>query len=87
MSFIDPNTLHLYSFVLSSHLAEKILSTYLFPDLSLESSEPIVPQTPVMHHLTRQKLYNIINLLCKRSDDVYANVLDQMEAIVPRGMS
>ncbi|KAJ5605623.1 hypothetical protein N7510_008404 [Penicillium lagena] len=68
----------------TADLAEKILATYLFPDLSEESSEPIVPQAPVMHNLTRQKLYNIINLLCKRNDDVYANVLDQLEAIVPR---
>lgn len=69
-----------------SDLAERILSTYLFPELSPETDAPIVPQIPVMHGETRQKLYNIVELLCKRSDVNYYRTMELLEDVVPRGM-
>lgn len=70
----------------NSDLAERILNSYLFPDLSPETDGPIVPQIPIMHTDTRQKLYNIVNLLCKRSDVTYSRVMEVLEDVVPRGM-
>lgn len=39
-----------------------------------------------MHGETRQKLYNIVNLLCKRSDVNYFRIMELLEEVVPRGM-
>ncbi|KAJ5898508.1 hypothetical protein N7504_008796 [Penicillium tannophilum] len=68
-------------------LADKILNTYLFPDLSDVSEGPVNPCIPVMHNLTRQKLYNIINLLCKRTHKNLHKTMQQLEDIVPRDIS
>ncbi|KAJ6006478.1 hypothetical protein N7451_004422 [Penicillium sp. IBT 35674x] len=68
-------------------LADKILNTYLFPDLSDVSEGPVIPCIPVMHTLTRQKLYNIINLLCKRTHENLHKTMQQLEDIVPRDIS
>lgn len=62
------------------------MNTYLFPDLSPETDEVIVPQVPVLHAETRQKLYRIVTLLCKRSDSNLYRVMEQLEDVVPRGM-
>lgn len=70
-----------------SDLAERILSNYLFPDLSPETAEPINPQMAVLHNETRQKLYNIVNLLCKGSDSNLHQAMDQLRDLVVRGMS
>lgn len=75
---------HLTSFY--SDLTEQILNTYLFPDLSPETDEVIVPQVPVMHTETRQKLYSIVTLLCKRSDSNLYRAMELLEDVVPRGM-
>lgn len=70
-----------------SDLAAQILDNYLFPDLTPETDDQLVPRVPVMHTATRQKLFNIINLLCKQSDVNLAQVMDQLENAVPRGAS
>lgn len=64
-------------------LMEKLFNTYLFPDLSVESSSPITPQVPVMHTQTRQELYDILLLLCKH-DDNYPRIIELLEDIIPQ---
>ncbi|KAJ5939410.1 hypothetical protein N7466_002544 [Penicillium verhagenii] len=71
----------------SFDLPEKILSIYLFPDLSETDDGPVVPRIPIMHQLTRQKLYKIVNLLCKRNDVILHHTMRQLEDIVPRDVS
>ncbi|KAH3559095.1 hypothetical protein KXW20_006175 [Aspergillus fumigatus] len=66
----------------SFDLAEKLIDNYLFPNLSEESDNLIVPQIPVMHAQTRQELYGILSLLCKNSDD-YCTVLDCVKELIP----
>ncbi|KAJ5668957.1 hypothetical protein N7462_010027 [Penicillium macrosclerotiorum] len=68
-------------------LAEKILGIYLFPDLSPETNGPITPQIPVIHNPTRQRLYNIVKLLCKQNDDNVTQVMEILEQVVPRDVS
>ncbi|KAJ5630628.1 uncharacterized protein N7484_010728 [Penicillium longicatenatum] len=68
-------------------LTENILNNYLFPDLSDVSNGPVIPRIPVMHTMTRQKLYNIVNLLCKRSHENLHQTMQQLEDIVPRDIS
>lgn len=70
-----------------SDLAEQIISKYLFPELANENDETIVPRTPHMHTETRQKLYSIIRLLCKRSDDNVVRIMQHLEGVIPRGLS
>ncbi|KAJ5591634.1 uncharacterized protein N7459_002003 [Penicillium hispanicum] len=65
-------------------LAEQILTTYLFPDLSPETDDLLSPQVPVMHSMTRQKLYSIINLLCKRNDANLFQTMEILDDLVPR---
>jgi ubiquitin carboxyl-terminal hydrolase 34 len=62
------------------------LGIYLFPDLSPDIDSLKAPQLPVLHSLTRQKLYSIVGLLCKRNDVNLAQVMDMLESVVPRGM-
>lgn len=64
-------------------LIEKLFNNYLFPDLSMESSNPISPQVPIMHSQTRQELYNILLLLCKH-DDNYPKIVELLEDIIPQ---
>ncbi|KAJ5777163.1 hypothetical protein N7520_000409 [Penicillium odoratum] len=71
----------------TSDLPEKILNTYLFPDLSDIVDSPITPRIPVMHTLTRQKLYNVINLLCNRTDENLHRTMRELEDVVPRDVS
>ena len=61
------------------------MQAYLFPDFSLDTDDPVIPQVPVMHSVTRQKLYSIINLLCKRSDVNMIQTMGILVDIVPRG--
>ncbi|KAJ5368932.1 uncharacterized protein N7496_008692 [Penicillium cataractarum] len=68
-------------------LAEQIISKYLFPELANENDEVIVPRTPHMHTETRQKLYSIIRLLCKRSDGNVARIMQHLEGVIPRDES
>ncbi|KAJ5730261.1 uncharacterized protein N7483_004769 [Penicillium malachiteum] len=69
-------------------LAEQILRIHLFPELSMESIDgPIIPRIPVLHSLTRQRLYNVVNLLCKRSNDNLNLTMRQLEDVVPRDVS
>jgi ubiquitin carboxyl-terminal hydrolase 34 len=75
------------SFPPCSDLAEQIISKYLFPELANENDEVIVPRTPHMHTETRQKLYSIIRLLCKRSDDNVVRIMQHLEGVIPRGLS
>lgn len=62
------------------------MTNYLFPDLSPETENLMTPQVPVLHTLTRQKFYSIVNLLCKHNDVNLAQVMDQLEDIIPRGL-
>ncbi|OJJ50521.1 hypothetical protein ASPZODRAFT_148016 [Penicilliopsis zonata CBS 506.65] len=64
-------------------LVENLFNYYLFPDLSLATSEPISPQIPVMHTQTRQELYNILILLCKR-DENFSKIIELLEDIIPQ---
>jgi ubiquitin carboxyl-terminal hydrolase 34 len=64
------------------NLTENLFDKYLFPDLSMSSSEEISPQTPVMHTTTRQELYSILSLLCKY-DENYPKVVDRLDDIIP----
>ncbi|KKK18163.1 hypothetical protein ARAM_004521 [Aspergillus rambellii] len=64
-------------------LAESLFDTYLFPDLSMPSSEVLVPQTPVMHTQTRQELYAILGLL-SRHDENYSQLIERLEDIIPQ---
>lgn len=70
-------------------VAERILTTYLFPDLTPDSDGPevvqIEPKCPVMHSDTRKKLYNIVNLLCKRHEGNLNQVMSILHELVPRG--
>ncbi|KAJ5310627.1 uncharacterized protein N7443_003088 [Penicillium atrosanguineum] len=68
-------------------LAEHILGIYLFPDLSPDIENLTAPQLPVLHSPTRQKLYSIVGLLCKRNDVNLAQVIDMLEPVVPRDVS
>lgn len=68
-----------------SDLAEQIMQTYLFPDFSPETNDAVSPLVPVMHTLTRQKLYSIVSLLCKRSDMNLLQTMNILVDIVPRG--
>ncbi|KAJ6172641.1 hypothetical protein N7470_001708 [Penicillium chermesinum] len=68
-------------------LAEQILAKYLFPDLTPDGADPVVPLVPVMHSATRQKLYNIVLLLCKRSSLDTLSALKVMDELVPRDES
>ncbi|RAK81654.1 putative ubiquitin C-terminal hydrolase [Aspergillus fijiensis CBS 313.89] len=63
-------------------LAEQLFDKYLFPDLSLPSDDPIVPQIPVMHTQTRQELYSI---LCQLSeiDSNYSKLVDRLLDVIP----
>jgi ubiquitin carboxyl-terminal hydrolase 34 len=79
LSFRPSLTLLLYS-----DLAEKLIENYLFPNLSEESDNLIVPQIPVMHTQTRQELYGILSLLCKYSED-YCTVVDCVKELIPGG--
>ncbi|KAL4923242.1 putative ubiquitin C-terminal hydrolase [Aspergillus undulatus] len=65
------------------NLTEQLFDTYLFPDLSDESSELITPQIPVMHTQTRQELYAIVGLLSKY-DDNYSQLIARLEDIIPQ---
>ncbi|KAJ5151117.1 uncharacterized protein N7482_010369 [Penicillium canariense] len=65
-------------------LAEQVWNNYLFPELAPDTEEVIVPRIPLMHTVTREKLYNIVKLLCKRSDNNVARVMQQLEGVVPR---
>lgn len=40
-----------------------------------------------MHTETRQKLYNILRLLCKRNDENVARIMQHLEGVIPRGWS
>ncbi|KAJ5117180.1 hypothetical protein N7526_011289 [Penicillium atrosanguineum] len=62
-------------------LAEHILGIYLFPDLSPDIENLTAPQLPVLHSPTRQKLYSIVGLLCKRNDVNLAQVIDMLEPV------
>ncbi|KAJ5888729.1 hypothetical protein N7495_008770 [Penicillium taxi] len=68
-----------------SALAEEIVSRYLFPNLSSDHG-PVTPLVPIMPSMTRQKLLKIISLLCKRSDDTFHKVVNQLQELVPRGV-
>ncbi|KAJ5674990.1 uncharacterized protein N7477_004924 [Penicillium maclennaniae] len=68
-------------------LAEQILGIYLFPDLSPDIENLTAPQLPVLHSPTRQKLYSIVGLLCKRNDVNLGQVIDMLEPVVPRDVS
>ncbi|KAF3392464.1 Ubiquitin carboxyl-terminal hydrolase 34 [Penicillium rolfsii] len=68
-------------------LAEQIISKYLFPELANENDEVIVPRTPHMHTETRQKLYNILRLLCKRNGENVARIMRHLEGVIPRDES
>lgn len=39
-----------------------------------------------MHSETRKKLYNIVNLLCKRQEESLYQVMDLLEGVIPRGL-
>ncbi|CRL25236.1 Peptidase C19, ubiquitin carboxyl-terminal hydrolase 2 [Penicillium camemberti] len=66
------------------NIAEDIFNQYLFPDFSPDTVEHAVPQVPVMHSYTRSSLYNVVNLLCKQSDETYCQVLELLNTNVPR---
>ncbi|KAI9374010.1 hypothetical protein BJX61DRAFT_541164 [Aspergillus egyptiacus] len=63
-------------------LTEQLFDTYLFPDLSMPSSDLLTPQVPVMHSQTRQELYALTGLLAKY-DDNYAQLMGRLEDIIP----
>ncbi|KAJ5155272.1 hypothetical protein N7492_008075 [Penicillium capsulatum] len=69
-------------------VAAGIINNYLFPELTPEphasSSSSIAPRTPVMHSETRKKLYNIVNLLCKRHEGNLFQVMTSLEDVIPR---
>ncbi|XHG03146.1 hypothetical protein AWENTII_006465 [Aspergillus wentii] len=64
------------------NLTESLFDSYLFPNLSMPSDTPIVPQIPVMHAQTRQELYAILSLLCKDERN-YMKVVENLEDIIP----
>ncbi|KAL4807372.1 hypothetical protein BDV18DRAFT_116297 [Aspergillus unguis] len=64
-------------------ITEQLFDNYLFPDLSMESDEPITPLIPVMHSQTRQELYAILSLLSKY-DDNYLRLVKRLEDIIPQ---
>ncbi|KAF7594517.1 hypothetical protein BBP40_008964 [Aspergillus hancockii] len=65
------------------NLTENLFDKYLFPDLSMPSSQAIAPQTPVMHTQSRQELYGILSLLCKY-DDNYPKVVERLDDLIPK---
>lgn len=65
------------------NLTEQLFDNYLFPDLSMPSSELIAPQIPVMHTQTRQELYAIVSLLSKYGDN-YTQLVGRLEDIIPQ---
>ncbi|KAL2832877.1 hypothetical protein BDW59DRAFT_138793 [Aspergillus cavernicola] len=65
------------------NLSEQIFDTYLFPDLSMPSSEPLTPLIPVMHSQTRQDLYALSGLLSKY-DDNFTQLIGRLEDIIPQ---
>jgi ubiquitin carboxyl-terminal hydrolase 34 len=38
-----------------------------------------------MHSYTRQKLYNVVTILCQQNDLTYGRILELLDTIVPRG--
>ncbi|KAL4783116.1 hypothetical protein BJX76DRAFT_270130 [Aspergillus varians] len=65
------------------NLTEQLFDNYLFPDLSISSSQLITPQIPVMHTQTRQELYTIVGLLAKYNDN-YTQLVGRLEDIIPQ---
>ncbi|KAJ5964740.1 uncharacterized protein N7479_004616 [Penicillium vulpinum] len=65
-------------------IAEEVFNQYLFPDFSPDTVDHAVPQIPVMHSYTRSSLYNLVNLLCKQSDETYCQILELLNTNVPR---
>lgn len=68
-------------------LGEKLLAKYLFPELSPDDEDPVVAQTPVMHSMTRQKLFSIITLICKRNSANLVRTFEFMSDLIPRDES
>lgn len=68
-------------------LAERLLSKYLFPELSPDDEDPIVARVPVMHSMTRQRLYSIVSYLCKRNGTNLLHTLNFLDDLVPRDES
>ncbi|KAJ5088051.1 hypothetical protein N7456_011667 [Penicillium angulare] len=69
-------------------LADQIISNFLIPDLSMDHVEgPVIPRIPLQHSLTRQKLYSIVTLLCKRSNESLNRTLNHLDGVVPRDIS
>lgn len=40
----------------------------------------------MMHTYTRQRLYNVVALLCQQSDETYGRILELLDTTVPRGL-
>ncbi|KAF7719522.1 Ubiquitin carboxyl-terminal hydrolase [Penicillium ucsense] len=68
-------------------IAEPIMGKYLLPELANETDDVIVPRTPLMHTETRQKLYNIIGLLCKQNVENIARTMQYLDGLIPRDES
>ncbi|CAG8135950.1 unnamed protein product [Penicillium salamii] len=71
----------------SGHIAEQLLNKYLFPDFIPETGDHNDLQTPIMHTYTRQRLYNVVTLLCEQSDETYGRILELLDSTVPRESS
>lgn len=62
----------------------QLFDSYLFPESSVPSSHPIVARVPVMHEQTRQELYAVLCLLCKRNDN-YLQMVERLDNITLQG--
>lgn len=76
----------------TNDLTGQIMNAFLFPELSQEpvagdNSQVITARIPIMHSMTRQTLYRIINLLCQRSEESLSQFLKLTEDAIPRDMS
>lgn len=76
----------------TDNLAGQILDIFLFPELSPEpvesdDSQLIIARIPILHSVTRLKLYRIVTLLCQRSEESLSQFLKQTEDAIPRDMS
>ena len=67
-----------------SQLAKDLLSTFLFPGLSVSNSAGCQSRIPVLKDAVREDLYNLVLSLSKTQED-FENIVDHFDDIVPRG--